>query len=142
MKNTKSISLKEAKKALFAMEKKAEELNIGFSFCILDAMGDMLLFEKMDNAKRFSINMARAKAETSLILGSSTRKIAEIKKKRGFEIASFSGNCKTEVAGGIPLCLDGENEPLGSIGVSGPSQDIDEEVAIFGAEAIGLKIKL
>jgi len=50
---------------------------------------------------------------------------------------SFGGNCKTDVAGGIPLYQSEKDlEPIGSIGVSGPSQDIDEEVAKAGAEAI------
>ncbi|GEM_PF-2692608 len=142
MKDIKSITLIEAKRAIQAMEEKAEELNIGFSFCMLDALGSILIFEKMDNASKSSEYMAKAKAQTSLRLGTSTRNIAALKKKQGFEIASFGGNCKTDVIGGISLYVKEEDqEPAGSIGVSGATQEVDEEVAIAGAEAIDMKAR-
>ena len=142
MKDLKSISLKDAKKMLKAMEEKAEELGIGFSFCILDALENTLIFEKMDNTSKSSEYMAKAKAQTSLRLGTSTRNIAALKKKQGFEIASFGGNCKTDVIGGISLyAKKDDQEPAGAIGVSGATQEVDEEVAIAGAKAIDMMIK-
>jgi len=142
MKDIKSITLIEAKRAIQAMEEKAEELNIGFSFCILDALGSILIFEKMDSTSKFSEYMAKAKAQTSLRLDTSTRNIAALKKKQGFEIASFGGNCKTDVIGGISLYANkNDQEPAGSIGVSGATQEVDEEVAIAGAKAIEVVFK-
>jgi len=103
MKTLETITLKDAKKALSTMEIKAIKIGIGFSFCIVDACGSILLLEKMDNAKRSSVNMAIAKAETSLKTQISTRELHKSIKDNDFDFGYAAPSCKTAVPGGIPL---------------------------------------
>jgi len=137
MKTIKTITLEEAKKAINAMEKEANKIGINFSFCIIDSMYNVLVHEKMDNARASSVNVSKAKAMTSLKLEFKTSDIAEIIREKNLKISDFAGNCKTTITGGIPLYeAEDVQDPSGAIGVSGGQ--IDEEVALIGMKAIGL----
>ena len=103
MKEIKTVTFEDAKKAIKAMEKEAEKLEIGLSFCIVDSMYNILIHEKMDNARVPSVNVSKAKAMTSLKLGIKTSGIKAVLKKFDISILDLAGNCETSIPGGFPL---------------------------------------
>jgi uncharacterized protein GlcG (DUF336 family) len=139
MKTIQTLTLAEAKEAVQAMEKEAARMAIDFAFCIVDSANNILLSEKMDGVKSASVGLARAKAMTALRMRSSTRSVGELIKNMGLDIQYWAGACETAFGGGIPVY---ENEksgvPAGAIGVSGGTQEQDQEMALRGLKALGL----
>jgi uncharacterized protein GlcG (DUF336 family) len=139
MKTIRTLTLAEAKEAVQAMEKEAAQMSMDFAFCIVDAANSILLLEKMDGVKSASVDLARAKAMTALRMRSSTKSVGELIKNMQIDIQYWAGSCETAFGGGIPLY---ENEksavPVGAIGVSGGTQEQDQEMAMKGLRALGL----
>ncbi|MHB8277969.1 MAG: GlcG/HbpS family heme-binding protein [Candidatus Humimicrobiaceae bacterium] len=142
MKTIKTLTLEDAKKALNSMEKKAKELSIDLCFCIVDCTNNIIILEKMDDCKIHSINLARAKAMTAVSLRDSTGNAGKLVREMNLDILYWAGACETGFKGGIPVYY-GKNEtaPIGAIGVSGGTQEQDEEIAIIGINAMGFLTK-
>jgi uncharacterized protein GlcG (DUF336 family) len=142
MKNMETLTLADAKKALEAMEDKARQMEIDLCFCVVDCTNNIILLEKMDDTKIHSINLSRAKATTAVSLKDSTgnahRLILELK----IEPSYWAGACESGFKGGIPVYFKPESKnPMGAIGVSGGTQDQDEEIALIGLKALGYLTK-
>lgn len=137
MRTLKTITLADAKKALNAMEKKAEELSIDVSFCIIDGTNNILILERMDDCKILSINLAKVKALTAFRLRDLSGNAGKITREMNVELSYWAGECETGFGGGIPIYSD-KNDilPVGAIGVSGGTQEEDIEIALVGIEAM------
>ena len=136
MKNVPRLTLDDAKIMMAAAERKAAEIGVDMDIAIVDDGGNMLLFQRMDNARITSISIAIDKAFTAGAARKSTRAYGEASGPGG---PSFGINSSIQgrfmiFAGGLPIFID--NEPVGGIGCSSGSPDQDEEVAQAGIDAL------
>ena len=63
---TKYITLEDAKKAMVAAEAEARKNNWNVAIAILDAGGNLILFQKMDDTQLGSVNIAIGKGRTAV----------------------------------------------------------------------------
>lgn len=122
------ITLEQAKRAMEAAEKKAQELNIKVSIAIVDDHGTPIMLHRMDGAISISSKFALEKAYTSANLCMETKDIAKFTGEGqpfyGLESA-FNGELMT-LAGGVPIM--GHDGVMGAVGVGGsqnPNQDLE-----------------
>jgi uncharacterized protein GlcG (DUF336 family) len=131
------LTLNQAKKAIEAAEKKAEEFGIAVSTAVVDEYGDLMAFSRMDKAIKISPKFAQAKAYTAGTLGMDTKDMAPyaVEGKPYYEINALFGGELTTIAGGVAIKIDGKL--TGGIGVGG-STDVnqDAECAKAGLAAI------
>lgn len=120
------LSLENAKRMVLAGEKKAKELGKDFVFTVVNAEGNLILQEKMDNAILISVEVSFKKAYTSASLRAATADMAEMIKP-GRALYTLQNDPKYVMfGGGIPLFK--EDELIGAIGVSGGS--VEEDLSI------------
>jgi uncharacterized protein GlcG (DUF336 family) len=136
MKKVPKLTLEDAKLMMAAAERKAVEIGVDMDIAIVDDGGNMLIFQRMDNARITSISIAIDKAFTAGAARKSTRAYGEASGPGG---PSFGINSSIQgrfmiFAGGLPIFID--NEPVGGIGCSSGSPDQDEEVAQAGVDAL------
>ena len=132
------ITLKKAKEALLASEKKAEELGIEISTIIVDSYGIVIATSKMDGAIPISPKFAYEKAYTSASLGLPSSEIAGFASegKPYFGITDIFGGKLTVIAGGMPVKIGGKI--IGGVGVGG-SQDTSQDALCAKAAAAVLE---
>lgn len=130
------IGLAEARRILAAAEKKAEEIGQPMNVAVVDAGGNLVAFERMENAWLGSIDISQKKAWTSRAFDITTKDLGTHSQSGDqFFGIHASNNGKVMIfAGGIPLKKDGK--VVGAIGVSGGSGEQDHAVAEAGAAAL------
>jgi uncharacterized protein GlcG (DUF336 family) len=103
---------------------------------IVDDGGNLLMFQRMDNARVTSISIAIDKAFTAGAARKSTRAYGEVSGpgQPAFGINSSIQGRFMIFAGGLPIFID--DQPVGGIGCSSGSPDQDEEVARAGIDAL------
>ena len=131
----KTIQLTDARRIIAAATKKAEEIGQPMNIAVVDAGGNLLAFERMENAWLGSIDISQKKAWTSRAFDIETKDLATHSQSGGqfFGIHASNDGKIMIFAGGIPLKRDGK--VVGAIGVSGGSGDQDHAVAAAGAAA-------
>ncbi len=134
--NTATVTLEEARTILAAATKKATEIGQPMCIAVVDAGGNLLAFERMQNAWIGSIDIAQKKAFTSRAFDITTKDLgANSQSGDQFFGIHASNNGKIMIfAGGLPLKQDGT--VLGAIGVSGGSGEQDHAVAEAGVAAL------
>jgi uncharacterized protein GlcG (DUF336 family) len=135
-KSIKTVQLVDARRIIAAATKKAEELGQPMNIAVVDAGGNLLAFERMENAWLGSIDIAQKKAFTSRAFDITTQDLGK-NSQSGDQFFGIhaSNNGKVMIfAGGIPLKHEGE--VVGAVGVSGGSGEQDHAVAEAGAAAL------
>lgn len=134
------ISLDQANRIIEAALAKGGELGLKpLSVAVLDPGGHPIAFQRQDGASLARFQVAAGKASGALVLGLSSRKVAEIAAERPTFFASLAASAPLGViaaAGGVIVVAGGE--PLGAVGVSGDTSDNDEVAALAGIAAAGL----
>jgi uncharacterized protein GlcG (DUF336 family) len=130
-----SILLSDAKAVVSAAQHKAQEIGMPMNIAVVDAGGNLLLFERMENAWLGSIDIAINKAWTARAFDIETKALSELSQPddQFFGIHTSNGGRVMIFAGGIPLKRDGKI--VGAIGVSGGMGKQDQAVAEAGAKA-------
>lgn len=108
---------------------------------VLDAGGHIIALEREDGSGILRMEVARGKAWGALGLGIGSRTIgARNQGREAFQaaLATASDGRFVPVPGGV-LVLDEQNRAVGAVGVTGDTSDADEECALAGIEAAGLK---
>jgi len=108
---------------------------------VLDAGGHIVALEREDGAGILRMEVAQGKAWGALGLGIGSRTIgARNQGREAFQaaLAAASDGRFVPVPGGV-LVLDDHNRAVGAVGVTGDTSDADEECALAGIEAAGLK---
>lgn len=105
------------------------------NIAVVSREGNLIAFEKMDEAWLASIDIAISKAYTAVSLQAPTANLAEAVQPSQslFGLNTTNDGRLVVFGGGIPL-VRGE-EVVGAIGVSGGSVDQDVEVAQAGVDA-------
>ena len=116
-----------------AFAKAAELQCVPLTVVVLDAGGHDVAVQRQDRSGILRADIARAKAWGALGMGYSSREIGE----RAQKAPGFFG-ALAPVAGGV-LLHDGERNVIGAVGISGDTSDRDEECALAGVAAAGLR---
>src|SRR3954467_4630845 len=127
------ITLADARRVIAAAEKKAQEIGQPMNVAVVDAGGNLLAFERMENAWLGSIDISIKKAWTSRAFDIATKDLAKHSQSGDqFFGIHVSNDGKVMIfAGGVPLKRGGK--VIGAVGVSGGSGKQDQEVAEAGA---------
>lgn len=137
------ISLEQARTIIAAARAKGRALDLKpLTVVVLDAGGHLVAMEREDNSGYGRPQIASGKAAGALAMGTSSRALGDIAAERPQFMVALSAAWDGKVipaAGGV-LVRDGEGRLVGAVGVSGDLSDKDEEAAIAGIEAAGLKV--
>lgn len=130
-----SVMLEKAKKMIEAAEKKAIEIGVPMVIAVVDAGGNLVAQERMDNALLASVSIAFNKAYTAVALKMSTEQAAQVSQPgQSLYGLNTTDNCRMVIfGGGIPIWENGVL--VGGIGVSGGSVEEDVSVAKAGLAA-------
>lgn len=136
MKQVPKLTLDDAKLMMAAAEKKSKEIGVDMDIAIVDDGGNLLAFQRMDNARITSITIAIDKAFTAGAARKSTRDYGDVSGpgQPAFGINSSIQGRFMIFAGGLPIFID--DNPVGGIGCSSGSPDQDEEIAQAGLDAL------
>jgi uncharacterized protein GlcG (DUF336 family) len=132
------ITLDLAKKMAAACEARAMQEGWKMNIAIMDAGGNLVYFQRMDNAYLKSIEIAQLKAATSAGFPFSSKQLADIAATRVPGIAFVPGVATFE--GGLPV-MTASGVHIGSIGVSGAASTDDGKCAQAGLDAIADELK-
>ena len=128
-----NLSLEKAKKIIRAGEKKAKEMNIAAVFAVVNAEGNLIIEERMDNAILVSIDVAYKKAYTAAALKLNTEDLTALVQPGAMFYGLQSDPKYIVFGGGMLLKVDGKI--VGAVGVSGGSDQQDIEIAKTCVEA-------
>ncbi len=110
---------------------RAEELNLSVNVAVVDSGGHLAAFLRMPGSAFHSMDVAINKAYTAMSFGMPTS-------KWGGVLDTLSAPCRTGLptvdrlmtcGGGVPIEVNGQR--IGAIGVSGASEQQDEEIAVY-----------
>ena len=132
---TKTLTLSAAKQAAEAAEVEASRNNWQLVIAILDHGGDLIVLHRMDGAQLGSIEIAEAKARTSLRYRRPSMAFADSLQSGNTHILRLPGVLPS--GGGLPIEVDGN--VVGAIGVSGATSEEDEQCARIGLAALGIR---
>jgi uncharacterized protein GlcG (DUF336 family) len=123
-----------ARKMLDACRAKAGEIGKAVSVAIVDAGGNMIVFERVNDARPFTAFVAECKASSSAATGMPSANLAGMAERLPQLAATISGRLNGRfiaLQGAVPLVKDGA--VVGAIGVSGATSEEDEQIANAGA---------
>jgi uncharacterized protein GlcG (DUF336 family) len=130
------LTLADARKIIAAAQKKATEIGQPMNVAVVDDGGNLLAFERMENAWRGSIDISINKAWTSRAFDIATKDLAKHSQSgdQFFGIHVSNGGRVMIFAGGVPLKQGGK--VVGGLGISGGTGEQDQAVAEAGAAAL------
>ena len=130
--DVKTLSLEAAKKMIAASEAEARRNGWNVSIAVVDASGNLLAFQKLDEASLPSIDIAQAKARTAARFRRATKVLDSALTAGRTAFLAFPGMMPVE--GGVPIIVEGK--VIGGIGVSGVTSQQDAQIAIAGLSAL------
>jgi glc operon protein GlcG len=136
------LSLDQVQKAMTAMlDKSTQEPDRPVAIAIVDDLGNLLNYARMDRCRVIPQRLAIRKAYTAAVSGQDTLAYSERLKSQGRSVTEFGDPNLAAVQGGVTIQQPGTNFILGGIGVSGLSAQEDEDLARIGVQAIGLETR-
>ncbi|MGH9313430.1 MAG: heme-binding protein [Vicinamibacterales bacterium] len=128
----KVLTLAAARKIITACEAAAHVRGVGVVTVVVDDGGNIIELSRMDTAQVASVNVGIGKARTAAIYRRPSRVFEEqIKSGR---VAALALADATPLQGGVPILIDGK--VVGAVGVSGDTPQVDEDIAIAGADVL------
>jgi uncharacterized protein GlcG (DUF336 family) len=138
-----AITLDQANRILDAIIERAAELQCRpISAVVVEPGCVVKAFQKEDGASMIRFEMAYGKAYAALALGrdSSLVRIRRDEKPDFIRhLVAVSGD-KMFAEGGGKLIRDDKGDVIGAVGVTGDTEEHDEELAVHGIRAAGLKV--
>jgi uncharacterized protein GlcG (DUF336 family) len=136
------ITLQQAERVIDAILARGRELDCRpLSAVVTDPGAHVKAFKKEDGSAMMRFEMALGKAFAALALGRSSSLVRARTEERplfmNYLINASGGKIFPE--GGGMLIRDGNGEIIGAVGVTGDTQERDEELAAHGIRAAGLK---
>jgi len=127
------LTLDGARAALQAAAALANERGVGGAIAVVDAVGELMAFERLEGTFPASWRVSIGKARTAALFRKPTAVFEKIVNEGRTTMVTIEGF--TPLQGGVPLVAEGE--VVGAIGVSGASSAAeDEELALAGAGAL------
>lgn len=121
-----------ARRALAAAEKEASGKGLKLSIAVVDASGQLMAFQRMDDARLITVDVAIGKARTAAFLRSPSKMLEDMVNGGRASLVAIEGI--TPVQGAVPIIANGVF--VGAIGTSGALPAEDEAVAKAGAAAL------
>jgi glc operon protein GlcG len=126
-----TLSLDGARTALHAAEQKAQQLSAPSSLAVVDAAGDLILFQQMQGARPIGIDLAIGKARSAARYQEPTQTLeTTINTGRPATITAQT----IQMDGGAPIRVG--DTVVGAIGVSGLDKANDIKIAEEAAAAV------
>src|ERR687892_751634 len=136
------ISLEQANRIIAAILARAREQSCRpMSVIIVEPGAKVKAFQKEDDSAMMRFEMAFGKAYAALALGRSSSLVRMRTEERPLfmqYLIRASGDQIFPEGGGM-LIRDNDGEVIGAVGVTGDTQERDEELAAHGIRAAGLK---
>jgi uncharacterized protein GlcG (DUF336 family) len=126
------ITLATAQRAMTAALAEAGQRQWKMNCAIVEPTGDLVAFEKMDQAQYASIQIAQDKARTAARFRRPTKALFDAIQHGNPYIIALSG--ATPVEGGFPIIVEGKL--IGAIGCSGGTGNQDATTAKAGRDAV------
>jgi glc operon protein GlcG len=128
----KYLNLSAIKTMVATAERKAEELHVEVTLCIVDESGNLLFLEKADGASLNTIQFAQKKARHAAFYKAPSKDGADALKKGNVDVLAYPDFFPNQ--GGLPILIDGQI--LGGIAASGARSEIDEAIAQAAIDAL------
>jgi|SRR5579884_1847545 len=126
------ITLEGAKKMMAAGEAEARKNNWNVAIAIVDAAGNLQMFQKLDGTQTGSLAIAIGKARTAAAFKRPTKAMEEM--IAGGRTVFLAVDGLLPIQGGLPVMIDGH--AIGAVGVSGVQSFQDEQVAQAAIDAL------
>src|SRR6201997_1894399 len=137
-----SVTLDQAERIIDAIIERGAALNCRpLSVIVVEPGCKVKAFKKEDGSSMIRFEMAYGKAYAALSLGRSSKLVRERARERPIfmrYLIAASGEQLFPEGGGM-LIRDDNGEVIGAVGVTGDTEDRDEELAVHGIRAAGLK---
>jgi uncharacterized protein GlcG (DUF336 family) len=131
---TSGIGLDQANRVAAASLAEARKLNLSMAIAVVDAAGQLVAFERMDNAFPGAAAVSQDKAQSAAMFRRPTKAFQDALAGGGAGLRVLTLRGANAVEGGIPLVVDGK--VIGAIGVSGGSAEQDGAVAKAGVDGL------
>jgi glc operon protein GlcG len=128
-----AITVEQAKKVAAAAVAESRKNNWLMVITIVDPAGELVYFERMDNAQYASIQISQGKAKTAAKFKRPTKVFADAMAGGANFYLSFEGLVASP--GGVPIMEGGKI--IGAIGISGATGAQDHQVATAAVAALG-----
>ena len=137
-----AITLDQADRLIDAILERGAALDCRpLSVIVVEPGSKVKAFKKEDGASMIRFEMAFGKAYAALAMGRSSKLVkvrAEEKPIFMRYLISASGDQIFPEGGGLQI-RDAQGEVIGAVGVTGDTEERDEELAAYGIRAVGLK---
>ena len=137
-----AITLDQANRIIAAVLKRGAETDCrSLSVIVVEPGCKVKAFQKEDGSSMIRFEMAYGKAYAALAMGRSSKLVrmrAEEKPIFMRYLVSASGEQIFPEGGGLQI-RNANGEVIGAVGVTGDTEERDEELAVHGIHAIGLK---
>ncbi|HEX4410340.1 MAG TPA: heme-binding protein [Xanthobacteraceae bacterium] len=137
-----AITLAQAERIIDAAIARGVELNCRpLSVIVVEPGCKVKAFKKEDGASMIRFEMAFGKCYAALSLGRSSKQVRERAVERPIFMRYVISASEDQIfpEGGGMLIRDDNGEVIGAVGVTGDTEDCDEELAAHGIHAAGLK---
>jgi len=129
-----SIGLESAKQAAAAAQAEARRNGWTMVVAVVDISGELVYFEKSDDAQNGSVKVAVAKARSAALFKRPTKAFQDALAAGGDGLRILSLEGAVPVEGGMPLVVN--DRIVGAIGVSGGTSQEDGVCAKAGVGAL------
>jgi uncharacterized protein GlcG (DUF336 family) len=136
------VKLEQANRVIEAILARGRELQCRpLSVVVVEPGASVKAFQKEDDSSMLRFEMAYGKAYAALALGrsSSLVRIRAEERPMFMEYVMRASGDRIFPEGGGMLIRDNHGEVIGAVGVTGDTQERDEELAAHGIRAAGLK---
>jgi uncharacterized protein GlcG (DUF336 family) len=128
------VGLEQANRVVAASLAEARKLNLSMAIAVVHAAGQLVAFERMDNAFPGAIAVSQDKAQAAAMFRRPTKAFQDALAGGGAGLRVLTLRGANAVEGGIPLVLEGK--VIGAIGISGGSAEQDGAVAKAGVDSL------
>src|SRR5919198_3876802 len=137
-----AITLNQANRIIAAILKRGAEINCRpLSVLVVEPGCKVKAFQKEDGSSMSRFEMAYGKAYAALALGRNSKlvRIRHEEKPIFMRYLIAASDDKIFPEGGGMLIRDAQGAVIGAVGVTGDTEDRDEELAAYGIRSAGLK---
>jgi uncharacterized protein GlcG (DUF336 family) len=138
-----AISLQQSNTMIEAALAAASERSLKpLAIIVLDAGGRVKAFQKEDGAALLRFEISYGKAFAALGMGRSSKLVLQKYRDKPKFIDNLEqlSDGPIFLEGGAQLILDEHGEVVGAIGITGDSNEMDDEVAMIGIRAAGFHV--
>lgn len=138
-----AISLHQSNTMIEAALAAAKERSLKpLAIIVLDAGGRVKAFQKEDGAALLRFEISYGKAFAALGMGRSSKLVLQKFRDKPKFIDNLEqlSDGPIFLEGGAQLILDEHGEVVGAIGITGDSNEMDDEVAMIGIRAAGFHV--